>query len=220
MNPEAILFDFGGTLVAETGFDLTAGNAWLLSRASHVPADVTPGAVAARANLIGRQVVARRDETEIEVPWTAVFRLIYGYLGVEFVDTLSDLELGFWRASVRTEALPHVQEALNRLSADEIPMAVVSNTSFGERTIRAELEKQGLADHFAFVMTSADFSLRKPNPMLFQIAAKRLAVPAASVWFVGDRIQTDVAGANAAGMTSVLFGAPPDKGDASHGYPH
>jgi putative hydrolase of the HAD superfamily len=87
-------------------------------------------------------------------------------------------------------------------------MAVVSNTSFTERTLRAELEKHGLADYFEFILTSSEYSVRKPNPLLFEMAAARLGVLASSIWFVGDRIDADVVGANAAGMTSVLLGMP------------
>jgi len=211
MIPQAVLIDFGGTLMAETGFDLRAGNEWLLSRASSAPPELDLEAVTIRASEIGRLVIARREETHIEIPWPAVARLIYAQWEVEFEDAFSDLELGFWRASVRTTPLPNVRETLDRLSAAGIPMAIVSNTSFSEHTLRDELARHELDRYFAFIMTSADFSIRKPNPLLFDIAARRIGAPPAEIWFVGDRLQTDVAGANAAGMTSVLLGTPPDR---------
>jgi len=209
VKPGAILADFGGTLIEEAGYDLHAGNEWLLSRASVVPADVSLEAVVARAQQIGRQVMSRREETQVETPWSAVARLIYDHFGVVFDDAVGDLELGFWRASVHTRPLPGVREALDRFASGGIRMAVVSNTQFSGHTLRAELEKHGLAHHFEFILTSAEYSVRKPNPLLFEMAATRLGVPASSIWFVGDRLDADVVGANAAGMTSVLLGIPP-----------
>jgi FMN phosphatase YigB (HAD superfamily) len=54
-------------------------------------------------------------------------------------------------------------------------------------------------------MVSADYAVRKPNPLLFETAAARLGVPPRDIWFVGDRLDTDVAGATAVGMTTVWF---------------
>jgi FMN phosphatase YigB (HAD superfamily) len=71
--------------------------------------------------------------------------------------------------------------------------------------IRAELAKHGLADPLAFVMVSADYAVRKPNPLLFDVAVAKLGVPASDIWFVGDRLDTDIAGAKASGMTAVWF---------------
>ncbi len=205
-KPDAVLFDFGGTLVEEAGYDLHAGNTWVLSRASVLPAHVTLDAVVARAQYIARQVLARREDTQVETPWSAVARLIYDHFGVEFEDAISDLELGFWRASVRTRPLPGVRETLNRLASDGIRMGVVSNTMFTARTLRAELDTHGLANYFEFILTSAEFSIRKPNPLLFELAATRLGVAPSGIWFVGDRLDADVVGANAVGMTSVMLG--------------
>jgi putative hydrolase of the HAD superfamily len=47
--------------------------------------------------------------------------------------------------------------------------------------------------------------VRKPNVLLFETAAARLNVRAEDIWFVGDRLDTDVAGAKAAGMKAVWF---------------
>ena len=204
-KPKGVLFDFGGTLVAES-LDIRAGNRWLLAQASPPQPHVGLDAVVARAEEIGRHVLARRRETQVEIPWAASSRLIYDHFGVQFDEPVADLELGFRRAAIRTEPLPGVRETLDKLADAGIPMAVVSNNSFSERTLRAELERHGLARHFKFVLSSADVSIRKPNPMIFEIAAVRLGVSAQDIWFVGNSNDEDVAGANAAGMTSVLLG--------------
>lgn len=208
-KPKGVLFDFGGTLVAEW-IDIRAGNEWLLARASHLPASVSLDAVVARAHEINRQVMTRRRETEVEIPWTAASRLIYDALGIQFEESIADLELGFWRAAIKTEPMTGVREALHALGLAGIPMAVVSNNTFGERTLRAELEQHALAHHFQFILSSADVSIRKPNPLIFQIAATRLMVAAPDIWFVGNSSDADVAGANSAGMISVLLGEDPN----------
>src|SRR6185295_10134311 len=109
--------------------------------------------------------------------WPTLMRLIYDALGICFDAPVRDLELGYWKASVRAREMPGAREALDQFHRAGLPMAVVSNTSFGEPVIRYELEKYGLTDHLAFVMVSSDYSVRKPNAVLFEIAAARLGLP-------------------------------------------
>ena len=207
MTPKGLLFDYGGTLVEETSVNLRAGNEWLLSRASYRPPHVTLGDVLERAARVTKEVSARRDEVQIETAWPTITRLIHDYFGIRFDEPMSQLELGYWKASVDTRVMPGAREALDQLHRCGLPMAVVSNTSFGEPVIRYELAQHGLTEHLAFVLVSSDYSVRKPNVLLFETAAARLNVLAPGIWFVGDRLDTDVAGAKAAGMTAVWFNA-------------
>ena len=205
MTPKGLLFDYGGTLVEELSVDLRAGHEWLLARASYRPPHVTLDLVLERAARVSREVTARRDEFHLETPWPTLTRLIHDSLGIRFDTPMPELELGFWNASVRTKAMPGAREALEQFHRWGLPLAVVSNTGFGEPVIRHELARYGLTDHLAFVLVSADYSVRKPNVLLYETAAARLNVKAEDIWFVGDRLDTDVAGAKAAGMTAVWF---------------
>ena len=198
-----MLFDFGGTLVEEVAYDPHAGTAALLAAAAHVPPGVTLDDAVARARRVSAAVSARRDAFQIEIPWLAVTRLIHDFLGVRFVAPFAELELAFWDASVTMRPMPGAREVLSAIATTGIPMAVLSNSSFGSATIRRELAKHGLADHLAFVMVSAEYVVRKPNPLLFDTAVVRLGIPPEEVWFVGDRLDTDVAGAKAAGLRTV-----------------
>ena len=87
-------------------------------------------------------------------------------------------------------------------------MAVLSNASFSAATIRHDLAKHGLADHLAFVMVTADYVVRKPSALLLEVASARLGVEASHIWVVGDRLDTDIAGARAAGMCGVWIRPP------------
>ena len=200
---KGLLLDYGGTLVEEVAYDPHAGGAALLALAAHVPPGVTLADVTARARRVTRLVSARRDEFNIETPWPSLTRLIYDFLGVRFDAPLADLELPYWKASVTTRPMPGAREALARLHRAGVPMAVISNSSFGADVITYELARHGLAEHLAFVMVSADYVVRKPVPLGVETAAVRLGVPAEDVWVVGDRLDTDVAAAKAAGMTAV-----------------
>jgi len=197
------LIDYGGTLVEELGYDPRPGIEMLLSRAIVRPPQASLDAVLQRANRVTREVASRRTQFHIETPWPALTRLIYDYFGVEFDDPPPKLELDFWKATVTSRAMPGAAAALDVFRSHRVPMAVVSNSSFGPDVIGYELNRHGLADHLTFVMVSAEYAVRKPTRLLFETAAARIGAEPADIWFIGDSHEMDVEGARAAGMTSV-----------------
>jgi putative hydrolase of the HAD superfamily len=199
-----LLIDYGGTLVEEVAVDLRAGTALILERAEYRPG-LSVEEVLARAERVSAEISGRRDQFQIETPWISLNRLIHDYFGTRFSAPANELELAFWDASVTTRPMPGAVDALAELHRRGIPMGVVSNSSFGQHVIRHELAKHGFVEHLAVVVASADYVVRKPNPMLFETAAALLGVDTADVWFVGDSYEHDVVGARAAGMTSVWF---------------
>ncbi len=204
-QPKGLLLDYGGTLVEEVNFDPRAGNEALLARAICRREDITLEHVMDRANKVAAEVAARRDQFQLETPWPTLTRLIHDFFGTRFADPMPELELAFWKASVTTRPMPGAREALEEFHRRGVRIAVVSNCSFGQDVIRYELAKHGLAERLEFVMVSAEYAVRKPNPLLFDTAAAKLGVKPKDIWFVGDRLDADVAGAKAAGMTAVWF---------------
>ena len=212
-RPRGVLIDYGGTLVEEVAYDARAGHAWLLSHAAELRPGVTLDAVMARANRVAAEVSERRHELGVEASWPSLTRLVHDYFGTRFALPTAELEVGFWDASMTTRPVPGAREALEAFHADGVAMAVVSNASFSPEVLRHEIAKYGLADHLAFVIASSEYVVRKPNALLFEVAAARLGVSPADVWVVGDRVDTDVRGAHAAGMTAVWL-RPPDAADS------
>lgn len=203
-RPQGLLFDYGGTLVEEVRFDIRQATAWLLTHATLAPG-VTIDHVMRRAQRVSRDVTDRRDITHVETPWVSVTRLIHDALGTRFDADVAELELGFWNAGVETRPMPGVLDALTYFHSAGIPMGVVSNSSFRQHVIEHELSKHGLAEFMDIFVVSAEFAVRKPSPLIIEAAAGLLGTSCAEMWFVGDRVDTDVAGAAAAGMTPVLL---------------
>jgi len=200
-----MLLDYGGTLVEEVAYDVRAGMDLLLSHVASPHSAIPIEPLIARIDRVTREVANRRDEFNVETPWPALTRLIYEPFGICFTRSLADLELAFWNASVTTRPMPGALDTLLALRKLNIPLGVVSNSSFRAEVIRHELAKHGMADVISLFVVSAEYAVRKPNPLLFETAAARLGVPSSDVWFVGDRLDTDVAGARAAGMVAVSY---------------
>jgi len=103
------------------------------------------------------------------------------------------------------EKVPFVDEVLEKLR-EEYKLAVVTNTSVSkEEDIRKALGKVRLAKYFDAIVTSVDVGREKPDERIFRVALKKLGVKPSEAVMVGNRIKTDVLGANKVGMKTIYF---------------
>jgi HAD superfamily hydrolase (TIGR01509 family) len=94
------------------------------------------------------------------------------------------------------EPEPGVEEAVDRLAAAGVPLAVVSNWDMSLEGILTEL---GLAGHLRAVVTSAAAGASKPDPAIFAPALTALGSTPQRTLHVGDEA-VDEDGAAAAGL--------------------
>jgi putative hydrolase of the HAD superfamily len=119
---------------------------------------------------------------------THVFTRALAVDGVDFTDAFVE--------ALSFRPLPGVPEALERLRARGLALAVVSNWDVGLHDHLRELE---LGHCFAAIVTSAEAGVAKPDPELFRVVLTRLGVAPGRTLHVGDD-GADEAGAIAAGM--------------------
>ncbi|WXG43704.1 MAG: HAD family hydrolase [Promethearchaeati archaeon SRVP18_Atabeyarchaeia-1] len=108
-------------------------------------------------------------------------------------------------AEAEPQKVSHVEEVLRQLRG-KYKLGVVTNTTTSkEADIRLALRKIGLEEYFDTVVTSVDVGRDKPDQKIFTVALKRLHVRPSEAVMVGNRIKTDVLGANKLGVISVYF---------------
>jgi HAD superfamily hydrolase (TIGR01509 family) len=95
---------------------------------------------------------------------------------------------------------PDVQEALERLRANAIPVAVVSNIAWDVRTSFDRFGITHLVDEF--VLSYLEGTV-KPEEKIFRIACERLGVEPADALMIGDSAEAD-GGAAALGIAVEL----------------
>jgi putative hydrolase of the HAD superfamily len=104
--------------------------------------------------------------------------------------------------SLRFTPLPDAAPVLGALRAAGIRTAVVSNWDCSLDDVLAGLGLGGLLNT---VVTSAVAGARKPDPEIFRIALARLRCAPERALFVGDSLEVDIAGGQAAGVRSLLL---------------
>ena len=203
-KPKAVLFDLAGTILTQKRWDLQDGIAKLLPHVRN-PRGVTGDQMKAELKHLLEDVFPRYNEAMIEFPVKASLRLVCERLGIEFPMSPAELEWLYFKESTWYIPEPGAEDVLLDLMHREIPAGIVTNMPFAGNTIQRELKILGLDQLIRFVVSSADYGVRKPHPNIFLAAAGKFDVPPAEVWMIGDNAAYDVVGAQAAGMKTIWY---------------
>jgi putative hydrolase of the HAD superfamily len=111
-------------------------------------------------------------------------------------------------ASLGEQALAVFMEQRNavELFADVLPALGVLRRRYALATLsngNADLQRIGIAMHFAVTLNAITVGAAKPDPRSFAAVAEALDLPPPSIAYVGDDPRVDIDGARAAGMQTV-----------------
>ena len=121
----------------------------------------------------------------------------------DFGNTLIEEEPGKHLWEMAVTPLPHALEVLTQLKP-RYRLGIISNTvGSGDVELSAVLEQAGMRHLIDALVTSRDFGRAKPDAAIYAEGARRLGVPLAQTCMVGDRLDTDIAGALNAGIPGI-----------------
>lgn len=117
-----------------------------------------------------------------------------------------------WDAVPGVVVFPDVPAMLERLTARGIKIGIVTNAYQPMRIRDNELRTFGLLKYFPSCrFSAADVGYLKPHPYIFQTAIKCLGTAPEETLFVGDNPVADIAGAQSAGLYTILRVRQPAK---------
>lgn len=136
-----------------------------------------------------------------------------GTAAFEFADTFSRERID------SIEPFPGAIPTLESLRRRGVRLGLVTNGK--SKTQREKIERFDLAQHFDVIAVEEEFGVGKPDVRVFRFALSHLGAGAADAWMVGDNLETDVAGAQGAGIHAIwndfagrgLPGEPPARPD-------
>lgn len=206
MTLRAVLFDWDGTLVRGD------------SRVASVPVS----AVAHYARQKLRLAVQDEDleralqavmpayepgKTEtsprIEAIIGSAFTWLGWTVGTDDVDSCS--RLFFREATAHLAVYDDARALLSSLKFRGYRVGVITNAIFPGHLFQPLVNELGLSGYIDAFVSSADLGVAKPNPGIFLHTMKAMGCEAQETLFVGDRVETDIAGARAAGLRAVLI---------------
>ena len=104
--------------------------------------------------------------------------------------------------SIRFTPFPDAASTLAELREAGLRLAAVSNWDCSLRSVLAEV---GLAGALDAVVVSAEVGAGKPDPAVFEAALEAIRCGSEESLFIGDSLETDVAGAASAGIRALLL---------------
>lgn len=211
LNPKAIIFDLGSTLIEYEAVSwdelnvLCAHNAhaFLLQHGYRIPDPK-------EFHLLFEEAKAeyRRRASESLVEWdvpqvaNGMLKSYNNDVTPEFVDEFFD---AYYKPVdtllyIYDDTLPTLELLRKRYAK----IGLISNTVFPERAHRNELKKFGIEPYLDFTIFSSTFKLRKPHPDIFRKACELAGFAPEECVYIGDRYIEDITGPNNIGMPAVL----------------
>lgn len=204
-QPKWMIFDYGETLAHERDYRPGDGFAAIMEYAVSNPRNAGAEELLARFKEVYRELRLRVHAAGAEIPNMQRFRWLFEMYDLRFSLSPDELEEVFWNAAAPCEPAPGMPELLRRLRANGIGTGVISNMGFSGRCLTRRLDRLFPDHRFAFVISSADYVVRKPDPHIFELALKKAGCSAAEAWFMGDNPEADIAGAHGAGILPVYY---------------
>ena len=132
-----------------------------------------------------------------------MIRMVAFDLGHTILDEVEYREL-----AIHLRPAVPMQGVLAALPRIDLPMAIWANTTATGAEVRAWLKGASLDHYFRCIVTSAEVGYRKPDKRFFVRALTECGYGAHEILFVGNQRNSDIEGANACGIQSVLLTAP------------
>ena len=214
-RPEGIFFDLGQTIVDDLAFDVRRGDRRI---EEYLVGQPEPRRDLYELSLEQMEDLHHRQASLLEFPFVSFIRRLAGRHGLAFRVTREEIEREFLNAANPVCAVEGARPVLEVLRGQGIPLGIISNSVFSGSALSDQLAELGLRKFFGFLISSSDLGLRKPHLHIFEAAARQMRLQIENVWYLGDRLDTDIAGAQAAGMVAVWFdrgvSPEPDAGGA------
>jgi 2-haloalkanoic acid dehalogenase type II len=219
---KAVLFDFGGTLydyrmLAQGDLESLV----MLARWSGVDATAAEIGRAHRDSMrrVFRDYLPRPFYFHRDLFRDAVKGMLGTFGAVPDDANLERYRMLQWQLHQRDFALRDgVVETLSELRERGLHVGIVSNID--EDQLRHLMELTGLERYFDSLLSSEQAQSCKPDAGIFAEAIRRAGCRPAEALFVGDTLSADVAGANQAGLRSVLLWHRDDREPPEEPKPH
>lgn len=203
-KPKMILFDYGGTLLYEQNFDFRRGEQVVFQHIKENPHNITLEQVEILdGELFGNADKCRKMGYEIH-EWQ-LLRCKYESFGIKFDIPLEEVETLLWDNASEGGKMPYISELLAFLDKNGIRTGVISNISWSGKALSQRINQLLPGNHFEFILASSEYAVRKPNPILFQVALNKAKLAPDEVWYCGDSIQADVFGAHGTGIYPIHY---------------
>ena len=210
---KAVIFDLDDTLIDWSGVDddFESRDALRLSpvfdyiNQRHKLDDLSAFVKAFRSRSRSNWANARADMRAPHMGQDLVQTAAELGVPVELLEAEALMRACAWGMVEGCVAFPETVDVLTLLRDRGVKLGLITNAYQPMWMRDIEMEAHGIAGFFQDCrMSAADFGYLKPHPSIFQASLDCLGVEPSEAVFVGDDVEADIVGAQAAGIYAVL----------------
>ncbi len=199
MLPKIVVMDLGGTIFNNISINFKLGLEYLYE--NYCLHNVQLNCLLEDAMLIDKLIYQKRDNDDFEINFHNYLNYINKTIGFKEQYDYNMLEKEFTDNACVDELIKDVIELLEFFHSKQIDVYILSNSCFTSNTLKYQLCKKNIDKYFKDVYSSADYLMRKPNQLFFNIAFKYLkrCYPNLSnqdIWYIGNDYKYDMEGAH------------------------
>lgn len=206
MSVRAITFDFWRTLFTDRAEPVERRQIRVdaLCRATGVaPEDAKRALLVSEAEFLQHHIREQRTLGPINA-----VHIVARELGVAFPsDVAQQLAAVFGTAIIQFPPEP-VEDGLLavRAASERFPVGIISDAGISPgKSLRVSLDRHGFTPYLRHMAFSDEVGVAKPQPLMFESAARGLGVGVTELLHIGDLEGTDVVGAKRVGARAALF---------------
>lgn len=191
MAIKAVLFDFWGTVVENGIF----------------PSPVKQVKYILRVDMPFTEYITRFEKAFMTSKFdnlTDAFANVIKEFNLRSPRFVQDKLVGMWnKNTLLAKPFPDTIETLKKLREDGVKVGLICNTD--QFSVDQVLDKFDLRNHFDAIVLSYNVGHLKGDAELFDKAIESIGIPKEDIIMVGDSIESDIKGADNAGVKSYLI---------------
>jgi FMN phosphatase YigB (HAD superfamily) len=201
----AVLFDYGGTLVFEETEEIVLQRV-LASLGYELSLDrIREANVKFHEHWTKKYSGAPRGQRWSETIRVDCEKVVLAELGVKAnLDDLAATVARNWFTHSGMKLFDDVKPALSALRRIHVPLGVISQNLNSSANLTLRMSALGISEYFDAVLTSEDAGYDKPDARLFLKGCSLMNRDPRTCYYVGNDYEKDVLGSLKAGMTPVL----------------
>lgn len=205
---KGILMDLGKTILTNENFSFANGLDKIYDHFDYINKNTPKEKYLETANKY-MYLYKEREITNIEIPFSIYITKVLNDLNITInTSNIEEIEDYFLINTIKDNLIPTVILFLEYTKNNDIPVVIVSNSTFSKRALLKELNLLHIDHYFKSLISSSDCLYRKPSKEIFNIGFQELQkfnINKDEVIFVGNDYQLDVLGSINAGFNACFY---------------